>query len=707
MTILLAKPGIALSAGGGKRLLWAPLRTSTPGSTSAAAILGISGISAYWDASVLSNMLASSGSAVVGWNVPVAGIADSSGNSQPLSAYSYASGATLPNATARLNGLLGGAGLSTVSAAAAAAMSPAPYLPYMGADQGWRAAGVTLGAAANWTVYLVWSRPNQRLGSSTAPITLVSAGSTPLVTISSTAPGPNTLSVGGTAISTAIERRHTHSLILSYAHAAGAMTVYLDGATTGTTLAVSVGSGGALTLLHDTTAGGGAQCWFHEAAYWNRALSGSDITTLETNASRWQRGARRGISILVCGQSNAINAWNAGAWHQMAQGVAWYLGALGWNALGSTSLTMMGGQGIYVSTADAAAGYSGSMLTDPNDGSNPSTWALGPNGVLAEDYVLGLSAADMADVAAVWWPWSESDSGKTVSEQSQYVAACQRYIGLIRGWLGKTAAQCPLLTWNAMPFGWCTNGGNQMIRQAEHDLTQVSGLNAVIALPNTAGMLPLNCSNYSTTTGGVTSGTTYSGTNVDFDHADNNSLLSWGVMAVPGAASAILASSGGDTISVIPSGVTRLGGPQITHVYQQAPTQYKLTIQPDAGTGLATPLMASTGDGFGLMDGGTLASPGNIILATSCAVVDSTHLLLTVASTPVNPAASLTLYYPYGNTGGSTPMGEIGLGNLVTDNASSIAVSGWDIGNQLGSQFAINYPLAATTYGLPVSTTPT
>lgn len=74
---------------------------------------------------------------------------------------------------------------------------------------------------------------------------------------------------------------------------------------------------------------------------------------------------------------------------------------------------------------------------------------------------------------------------------------------------------------------------------------------------------------------------------------------------------------------------------------------------------------------------------------------------MTFPSAPSNPASSCLFFYPYGGN-------RTGSGNAVTDNASTIsAPAGWDIGNQLGSDWNVNYPLAATTYGLAISTSPT
>ena len=676
----------------GRAALWRALRDGNggaPGGFSGPYPNAIAGLSGWWDAGTFDGLLDAGARSLPAWNNEAASVADKSGSGNALTAYRV-SGSTLPQATPRLNAFLGGIGLNTVVPPSA---MPAPgyYLPQMDPDQGFRLATANLGSASGWTWYLVWSRPNWRQ-SQAGPITLLSvAGTIVLQADGVRGAGDRLMLFSGSSLrvlTSSLERRHTHSVIIRNTAGAG-LDVWLDGnqVVSGAInpLAGSVPS--ELLVLHSGLSQGGAQCWFHEAANWPRSLSSAEITTLLACATRWHRGARKGVTLLITGQSNALNYLNNKAAHLLARGVAWYLGALAYNVCAAEIVnngpgTIKSGHGIY-----AAPPYDGSFVVNPNDGSQPAAWQLGVDGLAVQSFLSAQIAEDLTECGAIMWLWNETDSLRHYSEKTTFKAAAQRFMALQRAMLpGGTAANMPLIWWNALPYGYAD--GVQMHREVVAGLAADPAQGVVIGNPMTADSDRLDSSGA---------------------HRDATSNVRFARLAAPVVARALLARGRGDTFAAIPSGIPSVGGPSITHAYRQNDSTIVLTIAHDAGDDLQVPGLAADGQGFLVMDGGSVASPGTLRPATACVRIDAMHLRLTLASPLINPSASCLLFYPYGSfspAGMPSYTADMGMGNAVYDNvASLVPPAGWDIGADLGSGWRLNFPLAATAAPIVLSDT--
>ncbi|HTI02537.1 MAG TPA: hypothetical protein VL752_16425 [Acidisoma sp.] len=651
----------------------------------------IPGLTGWWDA----------GSAA-SWNAVVTGLADQSGSAQTITPYHYYTGSGVTPAalltTPRLNGLLGGLG---------APIAPSgTYSPTLDPDTGLQIPALSLSPDIAWTHMLVWSRPNRRQGTyyvNANPVALITLGGSVVLSLSSTG---NTLTLfpsgANVVLSSNMTRRHSHAVILRNTPGTG-IDVWLNGTqvTTAVPNLLPAGVTGPVTLMHDMTLQGAAQLWFHEMATWPRALDAADMATLIACGGRWSLGARRGVSLLVMGQSNSSYFVASGGAAAMARGLAWYLGALAGNVifqpsgtyLSPTRYTQVNGHPISNSTAPLfpPGTANGTFLTNPGDGSDPATWALGPDGLAVQAYLTGTSAIptaeDLADIAALVWPWTEQDSTAPYSQKTLYAGTVKQLAALTRGMLGRTAANLPLLMWNAIPYE--TDAGVQMVREAIADIAADTTQNLGIFAAQTADSIPLGAS-YDATTGAWSGG--------DATHRDETDELAFGLRGAHTAARAALAAGFGDTLTAIPTGMP-LSGPRIVQANVQSATQITVEIAHDQGTDILLPLQAAAGVGWAVMDGGSVASPGPIVTATAAARLDATHLALTLSQPLTQPAANCLLFYPYGST-------QIGRGDAVTDNVSTIGwPTGWNMAGDLGSAWSVNMPLQATSYGIALTAT--
>ncbi|WP_227307081.1 hypothetical protein [Acidisoma cellulosilyticum] len=658
---------------------------SSPGPTPA----DISGLSGWWDAGTATS-----------WNTPVATLADLSGGSTTITPYHYYTGTGVTPAvlmtTPRLNGLLGGIGAPTAQAS---------YTPTLDADTGLTVSALSLSPDIAWTLVLVWSRPNRRQGTyyfNTNPVALITVNGTVVLSLSSIG---NTLSLFPTGanvtLSASLARRHSQAIILRNTPGAG-VDAWLDGVlvVSGVANPLPAGVTGPVTLLHDMTLQGAAQLWFHELATWPRALTAAEVTMLITYTARWSLGTRKGVSLLIMGQSNSSYFVASGGAQLMANGLAWYLGALAGNIIFQPSgsyfdpdrYTQVNGHPISNSTAPLfppGAG-SGTFLTNPGDGSDPATWALGPDGLATQAYLTGASAIptaeDLNDIGAILWPWTEQDSTAPYAQKALYTGTIKRLATLTRAMLGRNADNLPLLMWNAIPYE--SDTGLQMVREAIADIAADGTDNLNLFLTQTADSIPLNAT-YDPTSGLWSGG--------DATHRDETDEITFGLRGAHGAARAISAAGFADAITTIPGTMPFLG-PKILTAQLNASTVI-ITIQHDQGNDILLPLQAALGAGWAVMDGGTVASPGPIITAIAASRIDATHLQITLASAPTHAAANCLLFYPYGST-------QIGRGDAVTDNFATVGwPAGWEMTAQLGSAWAMNFPLQATSYGIPLSAT--
>ncbi len=690
MSVFFFQPGVPFDLGAGHvalcEALSRPIGDEGGINTGGVDLTATGALVGWWDASRPEFVIGPDGAFLARWSGQVAGVADRSDSGGGLHPYSVEPGVKCGIIRSHLSGVLGGVGRMSGG--------PGQAVPVLDPDFGFRTDVSVVSASTSWTWYIVWSRPNWRQGSGfdQLPITLLSQDGVAIVQVDSSG-GTRRLvllpSLSPLVLSGVMERRHTHSLIIRYSVGSG-LDVWLDDLQVAIGVSVSLpeSGGGGTLLLHSGQPEGAAQCWLHEAACWSVALPDSEVGLVLSHASRWVRGRRRGISLLVNGQSNAINyALNDGAALLLAQGVAWYAGALAYNVIASTgsmsSYTMQSGHGIY---PVANGAYPGSFLQDPGDGSDPMTWDLGADGEALQQALMALPLEDREDICAIVWPWNETDTLRSSGELARFTQAIRRLVQLERSMVGKTARELPLVLWSAIPYG--TPDGTDMHRRAVSLLADDPAVNVVVGNRQTADSNARG-SAWNETTGFASGG--------DFAHRDGDDNRRFARLAALVVGRAIVGTFDDNSLQELRELIPTGKGPTIVHAHLQSATQILLTIQHDGGTDLVLPRQAGSGKGFAVMDGGIIGRSGVLVEAIACQRVDSTHLLVTLPRALENAPSLCGIFYPYGST-------VIGRGNAITDNYSVMQKTyWWNIGNHLGDDWNQDYPLAATLTPVPIS----
>jgi hypothetical protein len=552
-------------------------------------------------------------------------------------------------------------------------------------------------SSGSLSVYFVWSRPNQvqdGANPTTASVTLLTIGGVAVLGMTGRGDGTDTITLfpSGAAISAGVVTlRHTHAARVCISSAG--IDVWLDG-TKSISAAANTLSLGATAALGFLT---GAQCYFHEAGTWAKALSTSDHAALTLCMARWPVGARFAANGILVGQSNAGNLISGNILTTRTPFQYWS-GALAANLLSSNSGggSLYSGRGIY-----GAAGDSSFLLTNAGDG-NPAVWAYGACGASFVAFIGAMSADLLAGVSYLAWFWSESDSMRAYSEKAVFTAALLRTWQLMRATLGKTAAQLPILVTSALPFSG-SDGGCQMMREVMADCVANSALNVSYLLTQTADAIGQG-DTWNAATGAESGG----GNGAHRDDTGNANFVRR--MALPIAQAVVrrnatLART--TEIVALPAGLTGSPGPQITAAHYEGTTYAStgsvlVTLQHNNGaTDLIVPLQGAIGAGWTIMDGGTPAAPGTLVSATACVRVSATTIRLTTAKVLAN-ASSAHLYYPYGQAlTPTTTYVVIGQGDAVTDNFSTIALpAGWTAATDIGPSCQPNYPVQAPAYGI-------
>ena len=613
-------------------------------------------------------------------------------------------------------------------------LDPTVYFP--------SSAATPFGTGGAITIDLIYTRPNLRQQDVNAVANTwfsnsYMGGTSPLLAIGTTIVlGITNLGTGAdslilfpssgtpTTVSTTMEHRHTHSIRLRGSHTGG-WDVFLDGVKlTSSPVASQLPSSPASAVLSFLGLSGSnnAQCFFHEAYCYPRALTDAECATLETYLGRYTRGARQGAIMMWTSQSSGADTWaGSHAFYEFCRGICYYTGLASFTLFGegvgdqsnSGITTFRGGHGLL---EGSPGNYLLGAITD-----NPATTPLGVEGTNSQNFIRSLPTFLQADICGTFAQYADNDCGFGWANRTNLLNMIKRYITLARlmpqDGVTRTAANW-LVAWGyAHPIG--NGGGSEMHRWVIYNLTQDPTMNAVVWAPNMTSVNPdqsggVPCGWNPITglfgAGANADGSGSAGDGVHFDQTVDGLRLARNGIAV--VAARLLAIGKGP--NTLPAGLPAVGAPVVSSITYEGGTitgnsstpSVLVTVTHDyGGNDLRIPRAATRGIGWVLLDGNVPGTSAQI-QANSCVKISPTSMRVTFPSAPTNALASVGLYYNYYTDVNLIPnSGRLGRGNMITDNYSDSSVNfppaGWDIGTDLGKQFRDDRGLMSTPLGIP------
>lgn len=624
----------------------------------------------------------------------------------------------------RYNGLLSGMldqALGGTDWAGSSQVRPQMY-PWLSGGARMSVPNIQLGSGQPWSLSLIFSNPNRaqtdagtcNYQSGTRPI-LTAGGVTIADLTNNGSSAANTMKLfpagANISLSTSVPSRFTYALTLRNTPGTG-VDAWLNGVQVATAAANPFASSLSTTLNVVSDGTNSGKFIFHTLAVYSKALTSGDVGNLLTNGlsaiSLWQSsvmgsslGARGGLGAIVGGQSNmsylSIGGQN-GAFGLPGSGLM--------NAV--EMIRAMTGSLCCVPVAAVASGSGGFLFSGTNfygtsnaifssTSGAPSTWPLGTGGtsfVSALNYIK--SFPDMADLQFMsLFAWSENNGGLYgTSTAGTYSSALQQYMLLMRSTLYPSLSGSALT--NSVPMfvstAWAYNGygsiGNGLAFFVDLAVSQAiaSGQNIWLGSAQMQDVIPLG-STWNNTNGTFTDGTGagVSGAHMDPPNCDAQLGIRMGVNA-----GVRLITQNYTQFTAAPACVPHSGGPSISSIGLSG-NVLTIGITHDGGTDVGLALKALTGAGWAYLDGVTPDVPGGgstsgVIYATAAARINATTIQVTLASTPVNPAAQGLVYYSYGIAmiGGYGVSGAYVTNSLTDNSKTSTKPVGWNFAGSIG-----------------------